>query len=116
VKAHYRTANGRVVFELEGACQADVFRGIADLQEIFEGESACGMCHKTNIRFMVRDTKTKAGKPISYFEMRCLDCGARFEFGQSQVKPGNLFPKRKNPDTNRWLPNNGWSKYVPKED
>ena len=41
-----------------------------------------------------------------YYELRCMDCGAKLAFG-SMKKGGGLFPKRKDADgklaTRQWL-------------
>jgi hypothetical protein len=106
LKAHYRTANGRITFEIEGGNQKELFEGVANLQEIFEADSTCGLCHKPNLKFRVREVQNN-----KYYELHCADCGAQFQFGQHKTKP-TLFPKRKDKD-DKWLPNRGWSKYQP---
>ena len=111
VKAHYRTANGRIVFEIEEGSQKGLFEAISDLQEIFEADDTCGMkgCESTNIRFRVREVKGN-----KYFELRCLDCNAQFAFGQNKDTK-SLFPKRRD-EEGKLLPNRGWFKWVPRED
>lgn len=84
-----RFATPLVTFELEASTPKDMFKLIAETQEVF-GEKACGKCGKCNIRFVVR---TVDGN--DYFEFQCLDCGARLSLGQSKQKPGHLFPIRK---------------------
>ena len=105
MKAHFRTADGRITFEVEGEGQKGLFQQIATLQEVFEAEQACGCCNSKRIRFQHR----KSGK-FDFFEMTCNECRARFEFGQAQ-EGGTLFPKRTK--DGKPLPNGGWSKYVP---
>ena len=113
MEVQYRTKNGRFFFKIEGATHKELFKGISELQDIFEGEDTCGMCGKANIRFVVRESK-KGNQVFAYYELRCSDCGARFDFGQSLVG-GSLFPKRKDEEGN-YKPNRGWYKYQPKEE
>lgn len=108
MKAHYRTANGRIVFEIEGGNQKELFENIADLQEVFEADSSCGMCKSQDIHFRVREVKGN-----KYFEIRCGACNAQFSFGQNKDMK-SLFPKRKGEDGN-WLPNRGWFKWTPQD-
>jgi hypothetical protein len=111
VEAQYKTANGRIVFKIEGGNQKAIFEGIANLQEVFESEDKCGLCGYTAIRFRVREV-TKGSKTYKYFELTCPSCYGRFDFGQAQVGE-TLFPKRKDENGN-WLPSRGWYKYQAK--
>lgn len=104
MKIFYK-ANDKLSFELEGSGQKEVFKELATIQEIF-GETKCGLCGSTNIKFVVRNVDGN-----DYYELRCLDCGAILSYGQHK-KGGTLFPKRKD-DDNNWLPNGGWHKWVP---
>ncbi len=104
MKATYRTANGRISFEVSGEAVKDVFREIARVQEVFDAHHACGMCKSVDIAFRVRTVEDD-----EYFEVICKSCYARFEFGQNK-KGGGLFPKRKD-KSGEHIPNNGWSKY-----
>lgn len=110
-EVHYRSANGRLVFKIEGGSDKDIFAGIARVQETFEADSSCGLCKSADITFRVRDV-TKGNKTFTYHELRCQACGGRFDFGQNQDMK-SLFPKRKDENGN-WLPNRGWYKYQPK--
>jgi hypothetical protein len=102
MKLHYK-ANDRLTFEIDGEGEKEIFRELAAIQEIF-GETKCGMCGSTNLRFVSRIVDDN-----EYFELRCKDCGAVLAFGQHK-KGGTLFPKRKDKEGNR-LPNNGWHKW-----
>ena len=109
MKAHYRTASGRITFEIEGETPKDLFKKVAGLQEVFEAETTCGCCEGKDIRFQVRTVEDN-----DYFELVCQDinCRARFQFGQNK-KGGGLFPKRR--DESGWLANGGWSKWEGKK-
>lgn len=107
MKANYRV-NEKLEFEVEAGGQKEMFKELATLQEIF-GEEDCQLCHKKNIKFVVRTVEDN-----DYFELRCNDCGAILSFGQHK-KGGTLFPKRKD-DNNTYLPNKGWHKWVPPKD
>ncbi len=108
MKAHYKTASGRITFEVEGENAKALFRELASIQEVFDAEQYCGCCQGTAIRLQARKVDD-----FDFYELSCQNqqCRARFQFGQ-QKKGGNLFPKRKDED-GHWLPNNGWSKYEP---
>lgn len=109
MKAQYKTASGRLMFEVTGETAKAVFREIALIQEVFDAERVCGCCKGTDIRFLARQVDD-----YDFYELACeaQGCRARFSFGQAK-KGGALFPKRKDEDGN-WLPNNGWSKYEAK--
>ena len=104
MKAHYRTKNGRITFEVEGSLVKDIFERVAALQDIFDAEEECGMCGSASIRMVFRETDGNR-----YYELKCLDCGAAFAFGQRR-QGGDLFPRRRDKDGNV-LPDNGWSKW-----
>ena len=103
MKATYSTGNGRLSVELDAETQADLFEQLAYFQEVF-GETGCGKCGSENLRFQVRSVEDNL-----YYELRCLDCGAKLAFG-AMKKGGRLFPRRKNKD-GEWLPDRGWVKW-----
>lgn len=104
MKAHLKTKDGRITFEVEGGNQKELFEQIASVQEVFDIEQNCGCCESRAVRFQVREVDGH-----KFFEMVCNDCGARFQFGQT--KQGNrLFPKSKAEDGSA-LPNHGWAKW-----
>lgn len=109
MKANYKTGNGRLMFEVNGETAKDIFRQISQVQEVFDAETQCGCCGDKNLKFLARQVDD-----FDFYELACssIGCRARFAFGQAK-KGGALFPKRKDEDGN-WLPNNGWSKYEPK--
>lgn len=106
MKVTYTTKNNRLKVELEGESQKDVFEALSKFQEVFD-ETNCGKCGSENLRFIVRNVEDNL-----YYELRCMDCGARLSFGVHK-KGGGLFPKRKDND-GKWLPDNGWLKWNPK--
>lgn len=106
MKLTYTTKNGRIKVEVDAESQKDVFLELSKFQEVFE-ETVCGKCGSENIRFVVRNVEDNL-----YYELRCMDCGARLSFGVHK-KGGGLFPKRKDND-GKWLPDNGWVKWNPK--
>lgn len=104
MKAHYKSPNGRMVFEVEGETPKNLFRSIAELQELFETEESCGVCNSLNIRLSHRVIDNN-----EYFGLRCA-CGAEFSFGQKR-QGGGLFPKRNDAEGNA-LPHRGWKIYL----
>ena len=101
MKINYKLGNLNVEFESDTI--KDIFTQLAVFQEVF-GELACGKCGSEKLRFIVRENDGN-----EYYELRCLDCGARLSFGVHK-KGGGLFPKRKDADNN-WLPDKGWQKW-----
>lgn len=92
-----------LTFEVDGADQKEIFEKLASVGEVF-GESNCGQCGKTNIRFRVREIEGN-----KYYELKCADCGAILAFG-AHKKGGTLFPKRKDNEGN-YIKNKGWTKW-----
>lgn len=107
--ATYQCANGRLTFKVSGENPKALFKEIATIQDLFEAESSCGCCQGESLKYQARQVDE-----YDFFELVCLnpDCRARFSFGQHK-KGGGLFPKRKS-ESGDWLPNRGWSRYIPK--
>ena len=107
MKARYTTKDSSITFEIDGENPKSLFREIAGIQEVFDGQRECGVCHGTEFRYQVRDVDDN-----DFYELVCLNnqCRARFSFGQHK-KGGGLFPKRKDADGN-WIENGGWVRYV----
>jgi hypothetical protein len=104
MKAHYRTRSGRLTFEIEGDTPKKIFKGIAELQEVFEADSKCGCCQSEDIVFRVR--KVEANE---FYELSCNACRARLSFGQLK-SGGGIWAKRYD-DEHKPLPNRGWEIY-----
>lgn len=104
MKAHIKSGNGRLLIEVEGESIKDLFRAIAEAQEILDADAACGACGSQVVKHHVRDIDK-----FTYFELRC-ECGAALAFGQLK-EGGGLFPKRKGAD-GKELPNRGWVRYI----
>lgn len=102
MKATYKTRSGRLLFEVNGETPKALFRGIAEIQNIFESDDTCGACNSPNIQFRVR---TVDGN--DYYDLACLDCSAQLSYGQNKDGRG-LFVKRKDKD-GAPLPNRGWT-------
>lgn len=111
MKASYRTQDGRMTFEVSGDTPKQIWEQVAAVQELFEADSECGLCHSKEgkgLRFVAREYDDN-----KYYELRCLQCFARLSFGQHK-KGGGLFAKRKDKDGNR-LEHRGWEKYERKQ-
>jgi hypothetical protein len=100
-----------VCIEFEAGDQKDIFSNLAKLQEIL-GENTCGKCKKNNVVFQVRTV----GK-FTYYEIRCKDCKAVLQFGQSDA---GIYPRRYKMNGTEplivdgkkvWLKDNGWLQY-----
>jgi len=85
MKAHYRTKSGRLTCEVEGQTFKQLFEGIAQVQEIFESDNACGACNSANIRFRVRPVQDN-----EFYELYCDDCTATLSFGQTPPRKQTL--------------------------
>lgn len=100
-----------VVVSEEVETEADLFKFLSSMQEIFSG-SVCERngSQSPHVKCRVR----KDDDENEYFEFFCYkgdkECfGAVKRFGQNK-KGGGLFPKSKDREGN-WLPNNGWMKW-----
>ena len=98
-------AGGRVQIEVEGSNQKELFKQMAEVQEVFD-ISACGACKGKDIHNVVRHVEDN-----DFYEYHCQNpqCRARLAFGQNK-KGNTLFPKRRD-DQGKPLANGGWSKW-----
>lgn len=108
MKATYHSANGRIHFEMDADNPKALWKKIALVQEIFDTDHNCGCCDSVNIRFRSRQVDD-----FEFFELGCMDCFARLQFGQNK-KGGGLFPKRRDEEGN-YLDHRGWAVYKKKE-
>lgn len=99
MKCTYRSRDGRMLFQVEGQSQKQLFAEIANIQSVFEADSACGCCSSPNIRFDVRTIEAN-----SYYSLVCEDCGAALQFGQHR-SGDTLYAKRSDVDR-------GWRRYA----
>jgi hypothetical protein len=104
MKAHYKTGNGRIVIEIQGETVKDVFRAIAQAQEVFEAAHTCGSCNSEDIRFQVRTVEDN-----DFYELVCLECRAQLHFGQHK-KGRTLFVKRRD-EAGNLLAAEGWTQW-----
>ena len=103
MKVIFQVSN-KLTFELEASTQKEIFQELATISEIF-GNEMCGKCKSSNLRFIVRTVDDN-----NFYELLCLDCHSKVAYG-SHKKGNTLFPKRKD-DDGKYLPDNGWFKYV----
>lgn len=92
--------------EIDEKDQKTAFEAIAQAQEVF-GIKICSKCGCDDIKYVVRENKNQD----KFYELRCPKCKAKLEFG-CHKKGNSLFPKRKS-DDGKYLPNGGWTIYVP---
>jgi hypothetical protein len=103
VKAQYKVTP-RCIIEADGGTVKEVFERLALLAEILGHADKCGKCGGTRIIPKMRRPQGNV-----YFELSCLQCGARLALGQNK-EGGTLFPKTKNDDGTP-KPNGGWEKW-----
>jgi hypothetical protein len=131
-----RTIGSGLQFEAEADSQKGLFESLAAIDqsyvEVF-GEKECGVCGNQDLRFKFRDVEydakdektgevlidKKSGQPKKkksrYYEIQCGDWKCRAVLPISQHQEGNtLYPKRKEKNSDKWNPNNGW-KLPPKK-
>jgi hypothetical protein len=101
MKCLYTTRDGRMTFEVEGEKQTDLFRQIAQIQEIFEDTVCANKDDSSNVvNFVVRHVDDN-----DFYELQCVDKNkpalryAKKKFGVHKGKDGTMFPK------------GGWIKY-----
>jgi hypothetical protein len=110
MKAQYTTRNGRYTFEVEGSTHVELFKAIAEIQEIYEGLT-CTYNGKSSDDVILR---VRTVEDNDFLEAVCISDeptlrNARLSFGQAK-KGGGIFPKRKNEDGS-FNKNSGWKKW-----
>ena len=93
----------RMDITVEGVDVKTCFDELACAMEVL-GETRCGACDCTDIRFQTREAKG-----FQFREAQCRECGCALAFGQRKAD-GALYPRRKDEDGN-WLDNRGWVKF-----
>jgi len=112
MKAQYTTRNGRYTFEVEADTHVDLFKQLAEIQEVYEGLT-CTYNGKSSDDVILR---VRSVEDNDFLEAVCISSdkdlrNARLSFGQNK-KGGGIFPKRKN-DDDSYNKNNGWKKWNP---
>lgn len=106
--------------EVEAKSQKELFFSMAEIGDVF-GESQCGCCESTNIKPVVRTSKSKDGKKTyQYPEYHCMDCTARLTICLNNDDSGTLYAMRKLTDNNepatgskkgKFGDHKGWTKF-----
>ena len=105
MKISYTTKNNRLQCEIDAESVKEVFKKLAEFQEIFD-EDKCGSCGSEDISFQVRTVEGN-----DFYELKCNKCFSKLAYGQHRM--GNsLFPKRKLADGSFDKENKGWHKWM----
>lgn len=97
VKYYVDPKGSHLVFDIQGETVKDCFRKIAEAQEVFEADRACGLCGQPNIQCRVRINDGN-----EFFELVCADCRGTLALGQTKDNM-RLYPKRKGrPEHRGW--------------
>lgn len=91
---------GRCWLDVEAVSVKEAIKELSEFLDVL-GESQCGLCGSEHVQ-----PRHRLAKGYDFFEMFCLACGARLDFGQTR-EGDHLFPKRKDQDGN-WIGKNGW--------
>lgn len=85
------SSNGQVSFEVEGDNEADIFKSIARIHEVFD-HGVCGKCGCPETKFVCRLDKEEN----DWLEVVCQNtqCRAKIIFGRTK-KGGQIYPKVK---------------------
>ena len=118
MKLQYTTKNGRITVELEADSQAEMWKQLAEFQEVFEEDITYNGKTSDEVKYVVRqDTEEN-----EYFEKHYAGSDnelmyVKKAYGQMKKPKGRLFPKRKTKDADgneAWIGkmgNNCWVKY-----
>lgn len=103
MKVQYTTQNGRLTAEFEADTQVELFKQLAQFQEVFENTTCSdGKESSDLVRFSVREVEGN-----HFFELVCVDESkpnlrwAKKKYGQHKGKDQTLFPKA---DWAKWNP------------
>lgn len=110
MRASYVTRNGRYTFEVEATTHVELFKQLAEIQEVYEGLT-CTYNGKTSEDVVLQ---VRSVEDNDFLEAKCISNdfdirNARLSFGQTK-KGGGIFPKRKNED-GTFNKNNGWRRW-----
>lgn len=107
MQVEYKVSD-KITLSDEADTQVEAFKILAAWEEIY-GPRECGLC-KSDVYYRVRKNKDEDEFP----EVVCknFNCKAVLALGQHK-KGGGLYPHRKDKE-GKWIPNNGFQKYVPK--
>ena len=127
MKLTYTTADGRLVVEINGSSDKELFRQLAHFQEVFEDSPSAKVDGKLveggDVKYKVRkakytDEKNKE-KEAEYFE-KVVSSGPLmwYKKGYGVLDDGtdNLFPKKAPDEPNTVAGFNGWHKYNKPQD
>ena len=102
--AKIRAKCGDYWIEVDAGSTMEAMEALSEYLEVFS-QARCLVCNEENVVPVHRKAESRDGKKYDFYEMKCLKCGAKLEFGQSME--GKLFPRRKNKD-NSYRENMGW--------
>jgi hypothetical protein len=87
MKCNFNPETGRLVFEVQGETAKEIFKQLADCQNVFGATKRCEFCQCEILRYVhvVR-------KGFDFYEVVCTGCNSQFKFGQLKDQTG-LFPK-----------------------
>jgi late competence protein required for DNA uptake (superfamily II DNA/RNA helicase) len=101
VKYYIDPKGSHLIFDVEAETIKQLFRNIAEIQEVFEGDKTCGRCGNDHIQLRVRNPKE-----FEFFELVCMTCNSTLELGETKDKK-SLFPRRKDKQ-DKILSHRGW--------
>ena len=113
-------ADGKVSFEVEGDSEAEIFKQIARVQEVFD-HNKCGKCGHDHTKYVCRIDKDEN----DWLEVVCQECRAKVIFGRAKkgviiypkIRWDQLSEKQQEQRANEqayaekhygYLPHNGW--------
>jgi len=111
MKVQLKVSKNAIV-EGSGETLLDVYKEVCALSEVF-GESECGKCGGTDLKYQIRNAKDDSGEEYEYPEIVCndRDCRARLALGLSKTN-GQLYPKRYEMDGKKYILDDNGKKKV----
>ena len=92
IKATVRVGKGCNI-SLEASNPVELIKAASQFSQL---PSQCGHCKSENLGFMHRQTGDKG--QYDYLHIKCQDCGAQADLGQSETIKGNVFFKHQPKD------------------